>query len=99
VNYFHTSSASTMDSLLGNSSSGEIPRRRQFSSWEINLSGGALLVDLLVVESLPPRYFALLVVSCLVVVPLGDTHGRVRRSTNSRLKAKYRVVVRAVLAL
>jgi hypothetical protein len=38
--------------------------------------GGALIVDLLLVESSPPRYFALLVGSRLVVVPLRDTHGR-----------------------
>jgi hypothetical protein len=37
---------------------------------------GALLIDLLFVESLPPRYFALLVGSRLVVAPLRDTHGR-----------------------
>ena len=37
---------------------------------------GALLVDLLLVESLPPRYFALLVGSRLVDVPLRDTHGQ-----------------------
>ena len=36
----------------------------------------ALLVDLLLVESLPPRYFALLAGSRLVDVPLGDTHGQ-----------------------
>ena len=35
-----------------------------------------LLVDLLLVESLPPRYFALLVGSRLVDVPLRDTHGQ-----------------------
>ena len=44
---------------------------------------GALLVDLLLVESSPPRYFALLVGSRLVDVPLRDTHGRDRRTTNS----------------
>ena len=37
---------------------------------------GALLLDLLLVESLPPRYFALLVGSRLVDVPLRDTHGQ-----------------------
>ena len=35
-----------------------------------------LLVDLLLVESLPPQYFALLVGSCLIDVPLHDTHGQ-----------------------
>ena len=44
---------------------------------------GALLVDLLLVESSPPRYLALLVGSCLADVPLRDTHGRDRRTTNS----------------
>ena len=37
---------------------------------------GALLVDLLLVESLPPWYFVLLVGSRLVDVPLRDTHGQ-----------------------
>jgi hypothetical protein len=37
---------------------------------------GALLVDLRLVESSPHRYFALLVGSRLVDVPLRDTHGR-----------------------
>ena len=37
---------------------------------------GALLVDLLLVESSPPRYFALLVGSRLVDVPLRETHGQ-----------------------
>jgi hypothetical protein len=46
---------------------------------------GALLVDLLLVESSPPRYFALLVGSRLVDVPLRDTHGRDTKVTNSRL--------------
>jgi hypothetical protein len=44
---------------------------------------GALLVDLLLVESSPPRYFALLVGSRLVDVPLRDTHGRDTKVTNS----------------
>jgi hypothetical protein len=44
---------------------------------------GALLVDLLLVESSLPRYFALLAASSSV--PLRDTHhGRDRRTTNSR---------------
>jgi hypothetical protein len=37
---------------------------------------GALLVDLRLVESSPPWYFALLVGTRLVDVPLRDTHGR-----------------------
>jgi hypothetical protein len=45
---------------------------------------GALLVDLLLVESSPPRCFALLVGSRLVDVPLRDTHGRDTKVTNSR---------------
>ena len=45
---------------------------------------GALLVDLLLVESSPSRHFALLVGSRLVDVPLRDTHGRDRRTTYSR---------------
>jgi hypothetical protein len=36
----------------------------------------ALLVDLLFIESLPPQYFALLLGSRLVIVPLRNTHGR-----------------------
>jgi hypothetical protein len=43
---------------------------------------GALLVDLLLVESSPPRCFALLVGSRLLDVPLRDTHGRDRRVAN-----------------
>ena len=38
--------------------------------------GALLLVDLLLVESLSPQYFALLVGPCLVDVPLRDTHGQ-----------------------
>jgi hypothetical protein len=37
---------------------------------------GTLLVDLRLVESSPPWYFALLVGTRLVDVPLRDTHGR-----------------------
>jgi hypothetical protein len=37
---------------------------------------GAILVDLRLVESSPPWYFALLVGTRLVDVPLRDTHGR-----------------------
>jgi hypothetical protein len=44
---------------------------------------GALFVYLLLVESSPPWSFALLVGSRLIDVPLRDTHGRDRRTTNS----------------
>jgi hypothetical protein len=44
---------------------------------------GALLVDLHLVKSSPPHYFALLAGSRLVVVLLRDTHGRDRRTANS----------------
>ena len=45
------------------------PRRTKYRE-------GAFLVDLRREESLPPQYFALLVGSRLVDVPLRDTHGQ-----------------------
>jgi hypothetical protein len=49
---------------------------------------GALVIDLRLVESSPPRYFALLVGSRLIVVPLRDTYGRERRTTNSNCRQR-----------
>jgi hypothetical protein len=55
------------------------------SRWEPPSRTLALLVDLLLVESSPPRCFALLVGSLLVDVPLRDTRGRDTKVANSRL--------------
>ena len=84
MDYLHNPSASTMAPRW------EPPRRAGYRGGDDSScrrstprAKGALLVDLLLVESSPPRYFALLVGSRLVDVPLRDTHGRDRRVTNS----------------